>query len=390
MSTERALPSRRFAWLIPLVGITLISIVLLEAVLLLAQMFAPNLLHPRRAVDRAIEAVDQERFAAFAKSVSLPMIWDHRPNSSGTAMSCLGQTVAIDYDANRARVYSGYDAATSTALLIGESYTHGDEVGNDDTIAAHLFAQSGIRAANLGVGGYSPLQAVLKAKESLARFPQARIVVLGIMQENIRRSVNSYMVATNSDLGGILGIRPYVLRDTITFVPPSAYTDLAAFKQYAKTALASDFWQFAEFDFPHLVSLVDHVRSPSFRLRWGSRALKLFGRQYEWDFEDPTLRESLSTVVRHFFDWASKSGVTPAVIFFPQNKYDLNSSKSWIAHFESRYGPQKNVRAIANDGIDWARYNLKPDGSCHPSSYGYAMLAKAYAPIIGELDAKSR
>jgi hypothetical protein len=158
------------------------------------------------------------------------MMWDNRPDSTGTLETCLGAVVTGRYDASRSRVYSGYEAASAEVLLVGDSYTHGDEVGDDETIAAHLFARHGIRAANLGVGGYSPLQATLKARKSLGNFPKARIVVLGIMYENIRRIVNLTAITINPNVGWNLGIRPYALPDTIRFVPPSAYADLVGFQ----------------------------------------------------------------------------------------------------------------------------------------------------------------
>jgi hypothetical protein len=37
-------------------------------------------------------------------------------------------------------------------------------------------------------------------------------------------------------------------------------------------------------------------------------------------------------------------------------------------------------------GIDWSLYNQKPDGSCHASSYGYDMIARAYAKALDEVD----
>jgi hypothetical protein len=132
------------------------------------------------------------------------------------------------------------------------------------------------------------------------------------------------------------------------------------------------------------------MNSSSFRLRWGARVLKLFKRQYQLDFADPTQRDALALVVRDFLAWAAQQNVAPLVIFFPQNKYDLQSSHAWIKHFEQRFGQDNRIQSIPTDGIDWSRFNQKPNGDCHPSSYGYSMIANGYAAIIGGLDGRTK
>jgi lysophospholipase L1-like esterase len=37
------------------------------------------------------------------------------------------------------------------------------------------------------------------------------------------------------------------------------------------------------------------------------------------------------------------------------------------------------------DGVDWSRFNQKPDPDCHPSSYGYQAIAGAYAAELTPL-----
>ncbi len=380
----------RFMWLAAVAVISVLSLVAVEVTFLLANLLVPDVLNPRRLIDRAIANVDQAKFDKFKSAVVPPMMWDTASNSTGKIESCLGDVFTSHYDASRARVYAGHDAASAEVLLVGDSYTHGDEVADDNTVAAHLFARHRVRAANLGIGGYSPLQAVLKAKRSLGDFPSARVVVLGVMHENIRRTANSYVIAINPDLGGIFGMRPYVIADTVHLVPTSAYDNLEAYQRYAIHSLDTDFWRAEELRFPYSLSALRVVNSSSYRLRWGARLLKLFKRQYQLDFADPTQRDALALVVRDFLAWAAQQNVAPFVIFFPQNKYDLQSSHTWIKHFEQRFGQDNRIQSIPTGGIDWSRFNQKPNGDCHPSSYGYSMIANGYAAIIGGLDGRTK
>ena len=390
MSSDKARPTTRRLWIVASTVAIAASIILLELTLAAGRWLIPGLFPSRAGLEQAIDQVEQEEFDAYAKSVVPPMMWDHRPNSTAQVKSCMGTTFTARYDASGARTYQGFRAHEATVLLVGDSYTHGDEVADDETIAAHLFARSAIAAANLGVGGYSPLQAVLKAKAQLERFPEARVVVLGVMYENIRRTVNSYSPAFTKEPSGLFAARPHALPDEIQVVPPAAYTDLAAFKQFAKAALRQDFWHAPDLSFPYTLSLAELAGSKAFRLRQMSRLNKLFGRQYQSDFADPTLRSALFTVVQDFFSWASAAKIEPVVVFIPQNKYDLQSAQSWIDDFAQRLAYPANLRAMATDEVDWSRYNQNPDGSCHPSSYGYAAIASAYARIIKSLDTGRR
>lgn len=75
----------------------------------------------------------------------------------------------------------------------GDSFTHGDEVGNDDTWAAQLSAEKSkdLEVMNFGVGGQAPDQALLRYRKIGHKY-NANVVVLGLMPENINRVVNRF------------------------------------------------------------------------------------------------------------------------------------------------------------------------------------------------------
>ena len=79
-------------------------------------------------------------------------------------------------------------------LLLGDSYTHGDEVPFEQTWGAFLekkLAEAGVHAdvINLGVPGYGMDQAYLRWKTAGAAF-SPDLVILGFQPENLKRNLN--------------------------------------------------------------------------------------------------------------------------------------------------------------------------------------------------------
>ena len=75
-------------------------------------------------------------------------------------------------------------------VTVGDSFTHGDDVANDETWQ-HYLNESDPRyqVVNLGVGGYGTDQAFLRWRKRRDEFP-AHAVILGIWPENICRNLN--------------------------------------------------------------------------------------------------------------------------------------------------------------------------------------------------------
>jgi hypothetical protein len=72
-------------------------------------------------------------------------------------------------------------------LLVGDSYAMGEEVNDDETVAAHLQEMLQRRVLNGGVLGYGMDQIVLRT-EALVRQFQPRSVVVSFIADNVRRS----------------------------------------------------------------------------------------------------------------------------------------------------------------------------------------------------------
>lgn len=83
--------------------------------------------------------------------------------------------------------------------VFGDSFVHGDEVGDGETWAEGLAARAGRDVLNFGTGGYGPDQALLLYRRLAPRLP-APVVGLGFTGENVNRVVNRY--------------RPFYFRET--------------------------------------------------------------------------------------------------------------------------------------------------------------------------------
>jgi hypothetical protein len=81
----------------------------------------------------------------------------------------------------------GEDAPGVPILAVGDSYTYGEEVGDNETWPAHLQRLANHRVLNAGVSGYGFDQTVLRAEQlASARRPSA--IVVGFIPDDIRRT----------------------------------------------------------------------------------------------------------------------------------------------------------------------------------------------------------
>jgi hypothetical protein len=112
--------------------------------------------------------------------------WDNPRATALVKHVCAGHTVTETYLEDCSRKTP--DAADGRAILaVGDSFTLGAEVDDDDSYPAQLSRLLDRKVIDYGVGGYCPLQAVLKFRQRAADYPEARAVVLGITSEDIPR-----------------------------------------------------------------------------------------------------------------------------------------------------------------------------------------------------------
>ncbi|MCB0337276.1 MAG: hypothetical protein KDD62_13255, partial [Bdellovibrionales bacterium] len=73
----------------------------------------------------------------------------------------------------------------------GDSYTHCDQVQNNETYQHFLSKNLHMNVLNFGVGGYGTDQALLRFREAFPKV-QSPVVAIGLITENINRIVNVF------------------------------------------------------------------------------------------------------------------------------------------------------------------------------------------------------
>ncbi len=199
----------------------------------------------------------EDGLSQFRASVGDPVTgWQNRGPVTIQGQNCLGEPIAYRYDEAGARLHDNFDVASTQIVIVGDSYTHGDEAKDSQTYPARLSNLLGVSVANHGVGGYGPVQSILNFQEQAGRYPEARIVVLGIMYENLYRMVNSYRPVLYDSVYSTYSLKPH-MKDGQVVPHPGAESlaSIGAFKDAAEDAFDRDFWARPVLGFPYLASV---------------------------------------------------------------------------------------------------------------------------------------
>jgi hypothetical protein len=354
-----------------------------ELVAALTAALLPDLYDQRELTLARIEPAQLTRFASTAASLSLG--WDNPANTRVVAANCLGEDKTYTFSSDRTRTDGGAPRSQAEVLIAGDSYTLGDEAADDETFPARLEHALGIPVANLGVNAYGPDQSLLKAAQLIDRYPKARIIVLAIMYEDLARLLNSYRPVYFES-------NPYAFKPFMRgahwqpLVAADPWQSVDAARRAANAAFDDDYWRKPRARFPYLVSFAEALAAPAFRHMLVQRnALRFLGvPQYEPIFRSHDVRRSLAAVIDRLAALAREHDLQPVVAFIPRSGADSQSGAEITA--EARVTHSGAITFINVDqGIDWSRYNLRPAGGCHPSAYGYAMIARNIFPAIENL-----
>jgi hypothetical protein len=291
--------------------------------------------------------------------------------SSHHEKNCLGEEIAYSFAQGR-RLDSGSGQIPTVALL-GDSYTYGHEISDHETISSAIWRDYHTAALNYGVVAYSPEQTVLKFERLAKEGKLPKTAVLIVMHENIRRTANSLRVvySTGSDIR--FGIKPYMRHGELFPLQfPANYRD---YVQEAERRFRDDYWARPDFRFPFTVNLARAL----FTQVAHSGTIAPFGTQplsYEYS-TDNELRRNLSLIVNRFRASAEAAGIRALVIFIPRNRETYQVSASYAATLG------KGVLEFTDPDMDWTKYNLRPDGNCHPSPYGAGRIARFISSALG-------
>lgn len=348
----------------------------LEAVGWLSVRLTPQLYNDWQLMERTIRHIaKKEKWQLKAAQEMLKNPDYLRPADTRQEPNCLGEKVTYTEGRNGERSYAGFSPAQAQVLLVGDSYTYGTDVNDNQTIAA-VIARSGIPAANLGHPGYDPLQALLYAQRWRRQYPAARVVVLGVMYENINRLAASYWpVYTKTKPNRIFEFKPYMDNGKVVMPAPGIYDSVDTVVEAAHKAFQDDFWARPDPGFPYSVALLRLISSKSFRNSMLMSLGTQQGQTYRYQYQNEELSNNLRTVLRMFTEWAQQEKLAPVVFFIPRSPADTQSGAQWIARNRETLPPQLQLHNVDFTTITATRYNLRPNGTCHPSPYGYAQVA---------------
>jgi hypothetical protein len=281
--------------------------------------------------------------------------------------------------------------------LYGESFTFGSEVSDEEAWGNRLAARLEARVDNFGVGGYGTDQALLRYQ--LNTNDTARVVVLGIVTENLMRNVNQYRDLLYASGG--LGFKPrFILNSTnglelvLLFTPATG--EFPTFARDPGRHLAHEFFQpdggrgVGASAFPFTFSLARSVRHFSTGPRWR-------GEPWHADFfraDHPSGALPLTVaIVREFERTCRARGQTPLVLLLPTGRdlQHFRRHRRWIhAPLAEALGQDVHVldaaAAFAREVLPERFETLYITPSRHLNAAGNARLADLVAERVRQMN----
>jgi hypothetical protein len=245
-----------------------------------------------------------------------------------------------------------YQLAPPTGVLriatFGDSYTHGDDVSNENTWQEFLTTfESNLEVLNFGVPGYGLDQAFLRYQKNGKRY-QPHIVLIGFMTTDIFRHVNVFRPFYIPTTGIPLSKPRFFLRGDGIFLETNPLKDLSNYKlllRKPKSVLRELGRHDWHYQLKPIESPLDVLPSVRFmrvlyqtRKRPGLRVTS--DRAYD---EDSDVFRLTLKIFDAFHENVMKHGAIPIIILFPR-QYDLQRYRKTktsvftqlIRHFKER------------------------------------------------------
>ena len=213
------------------------------------------------------------------------------------------------------------------------------------------------------------------------------------MYENVHRMMNGYRPVLYDNTDAFF-FKPHMDRGRLRTLPPGDRGVEETLRR-ARESFDEDFWARPRHRFPYLGSLLRAYGADYFVLRKLQKRLRLLGLpEFHLSYRNGAITEGIFAVLDDYAERASGWGVTPVAVFIPRNRLDLRSVSRLLEEAGDRLPEGLIVGDVgARPGVDWERFNLiETDGDdyCHPSAYGYGVIAETVASLLPSASVAAR
>ncbi|HTY22286.1 MAG TPA: hypothetical protein VMC85_04095 [Desulfomonilaceae bacterium] len=300
---------------------------------------------------------------------------------------------------------------TTPIATYGDSFTYCANVDDNQTWQTHLANKLGVNILNFGVGGYGTDQACLKYQLNGSR--SAKIVMLGILPENINRVVNIFRPFYVYEEPWGLTKPMFVKTDSgFRLIPNPLDSVLDIGKLSDPTFLNQlgqlDYWycldkRLPSFTFPYVFSLYEWRK---YVVRGLTASLHKVlpsssASRYQWNlFEEPQALGVMCHIVDLFVNMARARGAVPIVVMMPHKDYVTEAIDNGV-HRADNLVQYLRTKKIAHIDAIRAMAQMKPTRSQlerwyegHATPEGNRVLAdiifdhldRDYAALLGPRD----
>ena len=244
--------------------------------------------------------------------------WTIKPSGRGDGYRANAQGIRAEREFARVP-----PPGTLRIAAFGDSFTHGDEVGNEDTWQEILMrAHPGVEAMNFGVGAYGLDQAFLRYQRDGADYG-ARVVLMGFMPENLFRHANVYRPFYVPNSGLALAKPRYELAEGRLVLVDNPMRDLAGYRELLanperelpRLGAHDLFFQVRPHEGALDLPLMRVVKS--FRWSWTDWRLGVNGGSYDASGEPFRVT---AAIVEAFAATVSRNGSLPIFVVYPRRR----------------------------------------------------------------------
>jgi hypothetical protein len=259
--------------------------------------------------------------------------WTIKPGGRGDTYRANAQGIRADREFARVP-----PPGTLRIAAFGDSFTHGDEVPNEDTWQEILMrAHPAVEAMNFGVGAYGLDQAFLRYQRDGADYG-ARVVLMGFMPENLFRHVNVYRPFYVPNSGLALAKPRYKLAEGRLVLVDNPMRDLSGYRELlanperelARLGAHDLFFQVRPHEGALDLPLMRVVKS--FRWSWTDWRLGVNGGSYDASGEPFRVT---AAIVEAFAATVSRNGSLPIFVVYPRRRdverFQRNGSRLYAA-----------------------------------------------------------